>query len=59
MSVEKDDPVRITLTGAVRKGATGIVKEVLPKHWQGHDYIKIDLDGGGSETLPMSSVEKI
>lgn len=59
MSVAKDDPVRITQIGAVRKGATGTVAEVLPKHWLGQDHVKIDLDGGGSETLPMSSVEKI
>lgn len=57
--VAKDDKVRITQTGAVRKGATGTVAEVLPKHWLGRDHVKIDLDGGGTETLPVSGVEVI
>jgi hypothetical protein len=54
-----DDRVRITLTGAVQKGATGYVKEILPNHWLGQGYIKIQMLGGGFETLPMSAVEKI
>lgn len=58
-AVAKDDKVRITMTGAVRKGATGTVTQVLPNHWLGQDHIVVDLDGGGTETLPASGVEKI
>lgn len=57
--VAKDDKVRITLIGAVRTGATGTVTKVLPKHFLGQDHIVVDLDGGGTETLPASGVVKI
>lgn len=57
--VAKDDKVQITQIGAVRKGATGTVAEVLEKYWLGRDHVRIDLDGGGTETLPVSGVEVI
>lgn len=57
--VVKDDRIKITMIGAVAKGATGLVLEVLPKHWLGQDHVKVRLDSGTEETLPMSGVEKI